>query len=843
MSFSIIGQVPELELLTICINGVFGKILIALAYRPPSTSSVFYFNFLNRILSGFNVNLFSNFLFVGDLNTDVSLSDKFPSTNLCETLELFGLHLVPTSFTRITDVSSSTLDIIATSSSSSIQSCVTIPKLGSSDHQGLFAIINCAPLLHHSSNIPRNVWRYNLANFELANDLLLDIDPASIIINDDVDASWSNFNVVFLDVMSKCIPRSSKRNRPWLSRSLIKLIKRKNLLFSRAKHCPRLLPKFRKIRNQVSNKLRAAKQNFFHNITPTNKRFWKLVKQLNGNKSCIPTLRTGDSVADTDALKANFLSNQFSKNFNSAFPPLTKHDVISPVDDCPSDYLISESEVFTYLANIDCSKASGSDGISGQMLKRTATAITPLITTLFNMSISSGIFPQCWKTSNVSPIPKSGASHNPINYRPISLLPIISKLFERHIHSVLSGHVTISENQWGFLPGRSTTGAILSALHAWERYLENGLETAAVFFDLSKAFDTVPHLKLLEKLRQRNVPQHLIALISSYLYDRKQTVCVNGSCSHMKHVLSGVPQGSVLGPLLFILYIDEVARLPLSEGTIIVYADDLCLYRPISCQHDLFILQKDVDMLTDAINNLALKLNADKCKTITFSRKISPLSFDIYISGTLLNQVSSLKYLGFYLTSDLRWSKHITLMCSTARRKLGYIYRKFYKFSHSSTLLILYKAFVRPILEYGAPVWDPHLNKDLQAIESVQRFATKICLKNWSMPYPDRLKLLDLDSLYTRRKGAKLCLLYKIVHSLSAPSFSLIPVSHNYSTRSHDSCFRLWHAHTNCALHSFYNSSIRAWNELPQEVVSCSTLLTFRKSLYEHNVLPNFTPA
>ena len=180
-------------------------------------------------------------------------------------------------------------------------------------------------------------------------------------------------------------------------------------------------------------------------------------------------------------------------------------------------------------------------------------------------------------------------------------------------------------------------------------------------------------------------------------------------------------------------------------------------------------------------------------------------------------------------------------MCSMARRKLGYIYRRFYKFSYdSSTLLTLYKAFIRPILEYGAPVWDPHLIKDIQAIESVQRFATKICTKNWSMPYPDRLQLLNLDSLFTRRKCAKLCLLYKTVHSLSAPSFSLTPLGHSYSTRSHNSCFRTRRAHTNYALHSFYNSSIRAWNRLPQEVISCDTLPAFRRSLFEHNVLPNF---
>ena len=172
----------------------------------------------------------------------------------------------------------------------------------------------------------------------------------------------------------------------------------------------------------------------------------------------------GDSDADTDVLKSQPLVNQTqsSNSFNTTILPMIKHDVISPVDDCPSDFLISESEVFTYLVNIDCSKASGPDGISGLMLSHTATAITPLITTLFNISISSGIFPECWKTSNVSPVPKGGASHNPANNHLISLLPIISKVFERHIHSVLSGLFSISENQMG-LPSWS--------FHNWDHTL------------------------------------------------------------------------------------------------------------------------------------------------------------------------------------------------------------------------------------------------------------------------------------------------------------------------------------------------------------------------------------
>lgn len=336
------------------------------------------------------------------------------------------------------------------------------------------------------------------------------------------------------------------------------------------------------------------------------------------------------------------------------------------------------------------------------------------------------------------------------------------------------------------MPGCSTTGAVLSALHDWETLLEAKSEVAAVFFDLSKAFDSVPHTKLLDHLLDLDIPLHIVALISSYLVNRHQAVCVNGARSTMRHVLSGVPQGSVLGPLLFIIYIDKIARLALSEGTIVIYADDMCLYRPIHSPSDLITLQRDVDTLVALVDDLALTLNVGKCKSITFSRKQNPTPSNIYIHGLPLQHVSSLKYLGFLLSQDLSWSLHINHICSRARKKLGFIYRKFYRFcSDSDSLLTLYAAYVRPILEYGASVWDPYLVKDIRALESVQRYATKICLKNWSIPYYDRLRLLDIDSLLTRRKCAKLCTLYKVVHFMSAPPFPLTMIDHNHSTRSH----------------------------------------------------------
>ena len=225
------------------------------------------------------------------------------------------------------------------------------------------------------------------------------------------------------------------------------------------------------------------------------------------------------------------------------------------------------------------------------MLKGTARSIAPSITKIFNMSITLGCFPQTWKLSNVVPIPKSADNTSPTNYRPISLLSVLSKLLERHMYSQITSHLEthhpLSTSQWGFQSGRSTVTALLETTHNWFQFMDTGKEVGAVFFDLQKAFDSVPHHALLDKLRDLQLNEFILKWICDYLTQRKQRVVVNGQTSETLPVLSGVPQGSVIGPLLFLIYIDGVMSVPLSQGSqLTVYADDILLYRPITCQGD-----------------------------------------------------------------------------------------------------------------------------------------------------------------------------------------------------------------------------------------------------------------
>ena len=325
-------------------------------------------------------------------------------------------------------------------------------------------------------------------------------------------------------------------------------------------------------------------------------------------------------------------------------------------------------------------------------------------------------------------------------------------------------------NQWGFQAGKSTSLALLSTIHDWHLHLENSMEVCATFLDLRKTFDSVPHRQLMEVLSNLGLPSSVLKWLVSYLTDRKQRVVVNGCTSHESVVLSGVPQGSVLGPLLFLLYINSIQDLKLSAGTrMMLYADDILLYKPIHSVTDYQQYQSDINTVSIWLKHRHLSINPAKCKYMVVTRKRFSLvqTFPpILIESTPIDQVSEMKYLGVTITSDLSWSKHISKISSKARKVAGLVYRKFYKHLATPALLKLYLSTVRPILEYCSSVWDPHLIKDIVLLERVQRFALRICLKDWHSDSDTLLQQADLPSLRNRRAFLKLCTLYKIINKL-----------------------------------------------------------------------------
>ena len=247
---------------------------------------------------------------------------------------------------------------------------------------------------------------------------------------------------------------------------------------------------------------RVSKVKFFQKLHTANKKSWKMVKRLTNNHSTIPTLIHNDvQISDDVSKEAEVLNNEFYNNFNHSkhLSAVVKSRFTTDPDNCPTNFLCTDHMVHELIVNLDIRKSSGTDDVSARMLKATADITTPTLTRLFNMSIQTGLFPDCWKTAQIVPIPKKGSNTNPGNYRPVSILPILSKVFERIIYTLLSKvYSPISPYQFGFLSGKSTTSTLLALSNGILQSLDQGVKVVSVFFDLSKAFDSVPHTLLLQ---------------------------------------------------------------------------------------------------------------------------------------------------------------------------------------------------------------------------------------------------------------------------------------------------------------------------------------------------------
>ena len=329
----------------------------------------------------------------------------------------------------------------------------------------------------------------------------------------------------------------------------------------------------------------------------------------------------------------------------------------------------------------------------------------------------------------------------------------------------------MSSRQFGFRPGFSTETALLFATNSWFSSLEHGTSVCSVFLDLKKAFDSVPHRPLLNTLATLNLPSHLLCWIHSYLSNRSQRVKVSGCLSQPCQVLSGVPQGSILGPLLFLIYVNDITNVSLSpQSNLILYADDILYFHPVISSSCMISIQNDLNLISDWISSHFLSINTNKSKYMIITRKSSQFVSSlptVTLNSSPIQLVSSFKYLGVIISSNLSWSLHIQSVSSKVRKLTGMIYRNFYKHSSPQILFKLYNALILPHFNYCSSVWSPpdsSVNSSL--LDSSNYFSLKVCSKIWSLNYHSLISHINIPSLVSRRNFSKLILLYKINNGL-----------------------------------------------------------------------------
>ena len=847
---------------------------VAGCYRPPSAPAC-ALAALSSALAPFTR---SECVILGDLNWDMfnppdRVTQQFDSLNLHQIISL------PTRYNPKNHEKFSLLDVIYTNSPYMYQSGVFCSDI--SDHCFTACIrTNCSvkkPILTSSKRILKHfdeqAFLHDLASVKW---FRISLIPS-------IQDAWNLFYEMFSAIVNKHAPvkkfRIRNRHSPWFDHKLTVLLQQKNAAWRQARQSksPGDRLAFRQIRNKALQAVRKAKIGYFKDQFSLSgsdpKRFWKTVRELENKPAThLPlTLNVDNLIVSNKAQMVDIFNQHFIKSgftFESANPPYpagssspSSPPLHSPVAFHPSPppnpsislhsftlQAVSEASVLDELLNLDPKKAAGSDELDPFFFKMAAPIIAAPIANLFNLSVQTAEIPTAWKAAIVRPLFKGGDQADPNCYRPISLLPCLSKILEKLVNKQLSkylkDHNILSGVQSGFRTGYGCITATLKIINDVVSALGTKQYCAAIFIDLAKAFDTVDHSILLDRLGSIGVSGHSLAWFSNYLTNRAQQVKSEHHLSQSLSVTKGVPQGSILGPTLFSIYINNIAC-SVKDASIHLYADDTVLYA-VGPTPDAVLtsLQDSFRNLQQALSTLHLLLNSNKTKVMWFSRKGSApfLPQEIKtLDGTVLDQVTEYKYLGIWLDNTLSFSHHINKLQSKIKCKLGFLYRMRSTFT-SAARLTLVQMVILPMLDYGDVIYRSACKGSLQKLDvlyhSAIRFATNAPFKTHHCTL---YSSVNWPSLHTRRNTHWLMLIYKTLLGLSPPYLcQLLQITSSaYTTRS-ARLLLLKVPKTNSVLgnSSFSAAAARDWNEL-QKKLKLDTLIS--KSAFKHSLMDILT--
>lgn len=693
--------------------------------------------------------------------------------------------------------------------------------------------------------------------------------------DNDVNAIFDSFNSTLENIYNSSFPVQTKKQKlyynkykPWITGGILKSIRHKNKLYKRlltyktpvAKSC------YIKYKNRLTNTIRNSEKIYYANcfkLASGNMRdTWRLINSILhdtcglGGRTTIKEIIHNNKTISAPREIANkfndFFSNigtELAKQIPNVEPNVTIIDSMPPRN-CNSLFLMpcTGAEIIDIVNKLNNSKSTGLDGYKTNVIKYIIDQLATPLANIFNISLQTGIFPEKLKQAKVTPIHKADDKRLINNYRPISVLPLFSKVLEKLMYSRLitfiEKHKILTDNQYGFREKHSTYMALINMVDQISDEMDKKKFSIGIFLDLSKAFDTIDHQILLQKLEIYGVRGITLKWFTSYLTNRKQCVSVNNEYSTNAIITCGVPQGSILGPLLFLLYINDLVNCS-KLLKFIMFADDTNLFYSHKNLNDLVdIVNQELIRVSLWLKVNKLSLNIKKTHFIIFHFKQKKITSPvlIHIDDNILEQVKTTKFLGVIINENLTWSDHVEVITNKCSKNLGII-RKISRSVPNEILLTLYNTLIYPYLNYCNIVWSSQPTTVLHKLFRLQKKAVRIMTySHWNahtLPLFHRLKLL---TVYDINKLQTSCFTYSAIHFLLPSAFAhyflLNSLIHEHNTRASSNLHSLSRS-TNLRSYSTRINAPTIWNTLPSDLKYAPSLPIF-KSKYKNLLLNSY---
>jgi hypothetical protein len=602
-----------------------------------------------------------------------------------------------------------------------------------------------------------------------------------------------------------------------------------------------LLAKYRRLSKACSCSVRHFQNHVENNLVESGNlgTFYKYVNsKLNGSNGIPPLRDKLGNLTTSNTAKAALINDYFCSVFTIDDGVINPANLPESLPSAMAPPFFTPTLVEKYIKLLKTKSGSGPDGLPAIFYKNTASCISYPLSILFNLSLQTADIPFDWKLASVTPVFKKGSPSDPANYRPISLTCIASKLMETGIKDALLDHLNkyevLSDVQHGFLKNKSTTTHLLECCLDWNIALRSKQAVDVIYLDFAKAFDSVVHSKLIAKLSRYCSNTMLVKWVASFLDDRFQYVRIGSSKSKCCPVLSGVPQGSILGPILFVIFINDVSKLcSSSEVSIKLFADDTKLYTVLQDDSAFSVdLQSSLDAILEWANIWQLKLAPAKCSVmrIKLGHSFSCLP-SYHLADVSLPVVKNCTDLGVSFDERLSFSPHVSKIVAKASGRAKLILKCFR--SRDSQLLVrAFCTFVRPLLEFSSIIWSPYTATDIKRIESVQRSFTKSITDLRSCTYNERLLNLGLDSLQCRRLKTDLIFCYKLIHghvNMHSDNF----FTRSVNTHLRGNSFKLVKPRSASVREAnfFSHRVVDIWNSLPDSILTAESVSCFKRRL------------